>query len=57
MANLIELFHDLVNWIAFMMSMLFTKFPLSGFGSLGYVFCDVVQASVIKMFHSNSHVF
>jgi len=56
-ANLVELLHDFANWIAFVMSMLFLKFPLSRFGSRGYVVCDVVQASVMKMFYGNSHVF
>ena len=46
MPNIIELLHNFVHDITFMMRMMLMRFPFSGFGSLGYVFCDVGTSTI-----------
>ena len=57
MTYFLELPHDLVHHIAFVMTLVLVQFPLGGVGSFRHMLGDIVQSSVIQMLDSDPHVF
>jgi hypothetical protein len=55
--HFLELPHDFVHRIAFLMALLLTQFPLGGVRSFRDMLGDIVESRVIQMLDSDPHVF
>jgi hypothetical protein len=55
--HFLELPHDLVHHIAFVMTLVLVQFPLGGVRSFRDVLGDIVESRVIQMLDSDPHMF